>query len=134
MDEAKTMYGRRKLGEKVYAEQQAKKPLKSRQGTVYGKRKAPQAPVPMPAATTPARRARDENPFLLPTGARVSVPKLGELIEDPDLLDLAIETELSHPDKPRKGAIEALRDAENGRDGGPRASVTRLLDQLEKRL
>jgi hypothetical protein len=76
-----------------------------------------------------------KNPFLDELGGRVSITTLEELVtEDPILLDIALETELSHLDRPRKGAIAVLRAAEGVRPGGPRQSVITLLDQLERRI
>jgi hypothetical protein len=125
MDEVKTQYGPRKLGKKAWAELQAKAQLRSRQATVYGDRKMGR------------RRGTGEkkNPFLDELGGRVSITTLEELVtEDPILLDIALETELSHLDRPRKGAIAVLRAAEGVRPGGPRQSVITLLDQLERRI
>jgi hypothetical protein len=136
MDEAKTMYGPKKLGRAKWEEQQGTMKARNREGTVYGKRKVPptKAATAVPPGAPPRVNGDEKNPFLNDQGGRVSVAKLEELIsEDPTLLDLALETELSHPDKPRKGAIDTLRRLEGTRGSGPRGSVMKLLEQLEKR-
>jgi hypothetical protein len=130
-DARKVQYGVRKLGKKAWLEQQAKNKVSTREATVYGKRKGGRVPVPVAA---PVREANDEprNPFVQGKG-RVSIVRLGEILEkEPNLLDLAIETEVSHPDGQRKGALELLAEIEGKRPGGPRESVTKLLAKLAR--
>lgn len=132
MDDARPVqYGRRKLGKEAYEKQQEKNQLGSRQATIYGRRKAPQrrpeGEVPKVVTTLEDK----ENPFVDAKGGRVPVKVMRELIaKDPMLLDLALETELSHAEKPRKSAVEALRELEGVRPGGPRESVNKLLDKM----
>ena len=130
-DARPVQYGKRKLGPKKWAEQQAKNKLSTREGTVYGKRK--KGMIAPSAAPVAPKDVDAPNPFLQKSGSRVSVQRLEEILEgDAKLLDLAIETELSHPDKPRKSAVEVLTDFEAVRAGGPRESVTKLLSKLQK--
>lgn len=139
MQEAvKNLPGPRKIGDKAFQERQAKRALRSRSNTVYGSRKGDPSGKGS-AGEIPLRHDRqefdagdpDENPFLKANGDRVSIGALELLLEkDPGLLDVAIETEVSHADSPRKGAIEVLTSMEDGRAGGPRDSVVELLGKL----
>jgi hypothetical protein len=122
-----TRYGPRKLGEKQFAEQQARRSITSASGVVYGSRKG----GPAPATTEP----NPANPFLAaadPNGdGRVTLAELtGRLNEDGSLLDLAIEAEFKDGE-PRKGALRLFRGLEEQREGGPRAEVMHLIAQFE---
>lgn len=141
----KTQYGARKLGRAKWEEQQAANKLSHRASTVYGGRKtgAKRAPSSAdvveheghegPQNETAAPRqpdARGEtNPFLTGAGDRITIGQLEEvLIENPGLLDVAIEAELAHEDRPRKGALELLKKLEGTRASGPREGVINLID------
>lgn len=66
-----------------------------------------------------------ENPFI-----EASVATVEKLLEErPELVDLAIQTELAR-DKPRKGVVGPLRKAERARPGGPREKILKVLDHL----
>jgi hypothetical protein len=142
-DAKKVQYGKRKLGQAAWEEQQAKNKVSHRPSTAYGPRKAGAKRSPSSAdttvreqqPTTAAADARGEtNPFLTGAGDRITISQLGVVLEEqPGLLDVAIEAELAHKDKPRKGALELLKKLENTRATGPREGVVKLIDrELEK--
>lgn len=133
MEDAKpNRYGRRKLGDKLYEEQAAKKTSSGRGSTVYGERKGGGGHTAAPQVTPDASpRPPEENPFIAnEKGDRVTIAELQKILEErPELLDLAIETECQLAD-PRQGAIRELRKLEGARPEGPRAAVMKLLSQF----
>jgi len=134
-DSKPNAYGKRKLGAKKWAEEEERRELKSRQATVYGNRKRGGKRPPGTATDVVTRddqgNAGDPgslNPFVRKGGDRVTIAQMAEALEaDPGQLDVAIETELSHPDKPRKGAVDLLLKIENARREGAREAVVKLL-------
>ena len=124
VQEAKTLYGKRKLSPAAYAKQQEERARSGREATVYGSRKTGgQAP----AAAAPQKAADPGNPFE-PTGDEngsgyVTLSELADVLHKrPQLLDAAIEAEY-RGGKPRKGAIELFLDIEANRKDGPRGEV-----------
>ena len=139
-DAKKNQYGPRKLGKAAFAEQQAKNKLSHRPSTAYGSRKtgAKRAPSSADPVTTATERTTppqpdatgETNPFLTGSGDRITIGQLGTVLEEqPGLLDVAIEAELAHKDKPRKGALELLKRLEGTRGSGPREGVINLIDR-----
>jgi hypothetical protein len=53
------------------------------------------------------------------------------LKQSPDDVDAILEAELARPDGPRKAALEALYDAEDGGKARPEV-INRIMDELEK--
>ena len=131
MEVAKTLYGPRKLGAEKFALQQARQKASTRGATVYGPRKGGGLRRGDP------QHVEDEsiehvNPYLDEGGDRVTLSTLKErLSADPDSLDVAIETEIAHPEGARKGALELFLKLEREREGGARPGLVKLLeDQL----
>lgn len=127
IEEAKTLYGRRKLSAEAYAKQSAEKTKSARGGTKYGKRKDSPAAAPStpsrPSSTPPAGGQGTGTTTPPKPAGPVSIEKLTKALDkNPDLLDAAIAEEFKQP-KPRKGAIALFIETEKARKGGPRADV-----------
>lgn len=127
MEEAKTLYGPRKLGEEAFAAQQARQKLSSRGATVYGSRKQDPSPG---APGTPAPGNRADNPYTLYADQSgdnyLSIDELKKrLAEKPDDLDLAIQAELDMTE-PRKGAVRHFIELEE-KAGTPREALLKIL-------
>lgn len=147
MKKAMTRWGPRKLSAEAYAAQQDKQRRSSRSGTVYGGRKATTAPEPAEAVSVagaqtqatgnpspsalPSEAVPGPNPYLADDAdGRLNLGPLEQRLRaHPEELDLAIQAEFQGGRPPRKGALSLFREFEDGRDGGPRPSVVKLLTE-----
>lgn len=129
--EVKVRFGRRKLNDAQYLDQQSKKSRSvNASGVRFGKRKGLPEPV-APAAVAPEageeKGGETGNPFLV-DGGRLSIAKTeARLVEKPGELDLAIHTEFDGVHgAPRKGAVQLFTDIEEAREQ-PRKRILDLL-------
>lgn len=127
--EAKTLYGPRKIGQKAFELQKQQQKLSKRGATVYGHRKGggTRAGDVEHVEVDPIEGG---NPFIGEDGEVVTISEMKVILNDhPELLDLAVETEVEQAE-PRVGAIRHLKRLEGERDGGPREGLVELLDRL----
>lgn len=137
LNAAKTLYGPRKIGQKAWKEQQAEQKFSNRGATVYGTRKGGggRAGDPQHVATADDDQGatgvtQSGNPFLGDDDQIVTISTMKEVLEaNPELLDLAIETEVEQ-EEPRVGAIGHLKKLEGERPGGPREGLMQLLERM----
>lgn len=130
---AKTKYGPRKIGDSAFAKQQAEATLSKRGATKYGPRKGGGVRAGDPDNVNDEAGYDEDantNPFLTEDGKLVSIGDAKDVLDaEPELLDLAIETEAASG-SPRKGAVEHYLKLESERDSGPRDGVVSILERL----